>query len=189
MAGTHDFDAWDGDIPPGSRGATQVQVHAEREEEQVDNVTVRKVHTRHDHTSAGASKIDDNADKISVVSDVTPPPPPTTSGLPSGLNPFTPEWFAQVIGAAATAAVTAMAQAPPRALPAVPNVNPAAPRRLNDRKVPDFWEDRPEFWFRIFDAHLSHFNPSESQCFDALLPLLTPAARATVHSASERLNL
>ena len=60
--------------------------------------------------------------------------------------------------------------------------DPAVPRRLNDRKVPDFWEDRPEFWFRIFDAHLSHFAPSEQRCFDALLPLLTPAARATVHS-------
>ena len=34
----------------------------------------------------------------------------------------------------------------------------------------------------IFKLHLAHFAPSERRCFDALLPLLTPAARATVHS-------
>ena len=105
-------------------------------------------------------------------------PPP-----PAGLNPFTPEWFAQIIGAAAAAAgaaATAATTAATRATP--PSGSAAAPRRLNDRKVPDFWEDRPEFWFRIFDAHLSHFKPSERRCFDALLPLLTPAARSVVHS-------
>ena len=57
----------------------------------------------------------------------------------------------------------------------------ATPRRLNDRKIPDFWEDKPEFWFHIFDSHLAHFNPTEQRCFEALLPLLTPAARARVH--------
>ena len=98
------------------------------------------------------------------------------------LNPFTPEWFAQVIGAAASSAATAAAQAVAGSQRQAPPANPAAPRRLNDRKVPDFWEDRPEYWFRIFDAHLAHFNPSEKHSFDALLPLLTPAARATVHS-------
>ena len=97
------------------------------------------------------------------------------------LNPFTPEWFAQVIGAAASAAATAVANTS-RAPVAAASPNPHVPRRLNDRKVPDFWEDRPEFWFRIFDAHLAHFSPSEQRCFVALLPLLTPAARATVHS-------
>ena len=35
--------------------------------------------------------------------------------------------------------------------------------------------------FQIFDAHLSHFRPSERGCFDALLPLLRPAARSEVH--------
>ena len=119
--------------------------------------------------------------KISVagsVSDVTPPPQTTKHPL---LNPFTPEWFAQVIGAAASAAATAVANTS-RAPVAAASPNPHVPRRLNDRKVPDFWEDRPEFWFRIFDAHLAHFSPSEQRCFVALLPLLTPAARATVHS-------
>ena len=99
------------------------------------------------------------------------PPPPM-----AGLNPFTPEWFAQIIGAAATAAATAVATAnatssSSRPAPHTPSSD-AAPRCLNDRKVPDFWEDRPEYWFRIFDAHLAHFNPTEKRCFDALLPCL-----------------
>ena len=85
-----------------------------------------------------------------------------------------------LIGAAVSAAATAVA-ATPRQSPSSSTFS-AAPRRLNERKVPDFWEDKPDFWFRIFDAHLSHFAPSEMRCFDALLPLLTPAARATVHS-------
>ena len=98
------------------------------------------------------------------------------------LNPFTPEWFAQIINAAATTAATAAATAVASSSRPAAAPNAAAPRRLNERKVPDFWEDRPEFWFRIFDAHLAHFSPSEQGCFDTLLPLLTPAARATVHS-------
>ena len=91
-----------------------------------------------------------------------------------------------MISAAATAAATAVASSSSSSSTA--NPGPAAlsaaapPRRLNERKVPDFWEDRPEFWFRIFDAHLAHFSLSEQRCFDALLPLLTPAARSTVHS-------
>ena len=114
---------------------------------------------------------------ISVVSDVTPPP---NSDLPPGLNPFTPEWFAKIIGAAASAAASAAVSSAMRPTPAVPSLT--TPRRLNERKIPDFWEDRPEFWFQIFDAHLGHFNPSERQCFDTLLPLLTAAARAQVHA-------
>ena len=85
-----------------------------------------------------------------------------------------------MIGAAATAAASAVASGSRPSPP--PSSSLSAPRRLNDRKVPDFWEDRPEYWFRIFDAHLAHFNPTKKQCFDALLPLLTPAARAQVHS-------
>ena len=80
-----------------------------------------------------AAKADD-ADKISVagsVSDVTPPP--QTANHPQ-LNPFTPEWFAQVIGAAATAPATALENTS-HPQPALDSV---APRRLNDRKVPDF---------------------------------------------------
>ena len=174
----HDFDTWDGDHPPGTK--IQADIHAEIETDRVDvNVTSRSK-ARIDGL-ASESKGDDlrDADRISSadnVSDVTPPPPVT--GFPSGLNPFTPEWFTQLIGSAVTAAATAVAnntRSPP------PAVNSAAPRRLNDRKVPDFWEDRPEFWFRIFDAHLAHFRPSEKLCFDAMLPLLTPAARAAVH--------
>ena len=192
----HDFDIWDGVNPPGLHpGAasieTQADVHrsGEEEESQHDNVTVRRVRIQDGLTDAAGgldAKPADNADGISVagsVSDVTPPPPPTPHH--PQLNPFTPEWFAQLVSTAATAAATAVANsARPQSVPPVPHPvpNPVAPRRLNDRKVPDFWEDKPEFWFRIFDAHLSHFNPSEKQCFDALLPLLTPAARATVHS-------
>ena len=172
-ATVHDFDNWTEEIPPGQ---VRADVHAAREDGDTGNVNVT---TRRGGASGTRTRQDD--DKISIagsVSDVTPPPPPAGNGSHPQLNPFTPEWFAQVIGAAATAAATAVAgshrQAPPP--------NPGAPRRLNDRKVPDFWEDRPEYWFRIFDAHLAHFNPSEIHCFDALLPLLTPAARATVHS-------
>ena len=51
-----------------------------------------------------------------------------------------------------------------------------APTKLSDRKVPDFWETKPEEWFRIFDAHLAFFNPAQEACFNTLLPLLTPAA-------------
>ena len=109
------------------------------------------------HTSAA----DD--DKISVADSVHGVPPSATD-LPQ-LNPFTPEWFTQVIGAAASAAATAAATADVAGaarLPAPnPIPNPLVPRRLNDRKVPDFWEDRLEFWFQIFDAHLNHFRPSD----------------------------
>ena len=87
-----------------------------------------------------------------------------------------------MIGAAASAAASAAVASVPRPPSGAASSSSSAPRRLNERKVPDFWEDKPDFWFRIFDAHLSHFAPSELKCFDALLPLLTPAARATVHS-------
>ena len=173
---THDFDAWTGTVPPGQR--VEAEVHSGREEEEHANVTTRGEKPKHPHPKA-------DEDKISVVSDVTPPPPAAT--MPPGLNPFTPEWFAQLVGAAASSAASAAASAVASSVrqsapPPTPSLNPTAPRRLNDRKVSDFWEDRPEFWFQIFDAHLSHFAPSERQCFDALLPLLTPAARNTVHS-------
>ena len=45
------------------------------------------------------------------------------------LNPFTPEWFAQVIGAAASSAATAAAQAVAGSQRQAPPANPAAPRR------------------------------------------------------------
>ena len=174
----HDFAAWTDGRPPDR---TQVDVHSERDGGDT-NVNVN-VTTRRGQTLAPDIHASDE-DKISVagsVSDVTPPPGAGSHPNPQ-LNPFTPEWFAQLVGAAANAAATAAATAVAGSQRPAPPPNPAAPRRLNDRKVPDFWEDRPEYWFRIFDAHLAHFNPSEEHCFDALLPLLTPAARSTVHS-------
>ena len=186
----HDFDLWDGNNPPGFNAGRQIEVQAEingaaTERENI-NVTTRRprdgVFTSATDLPDGAVGTDnaaDNTDKISVagsVSDVTPPP--NTHNHPP-LNPFTAEWFAQLVETAATAAATAVANSS-RAPPPPPAFNPLAPRRLNDRKVPDFWEEKPELWFNIFDAHLFHFNPSEKQCFDALLPLLTPAARASV---------
>ena len=190
----HDFDLWSGDVPPGARGIeAQVEVHQSEatETEEHANVTTRrgKVHfdKDSDYLQQGADtkrSADQDADKISVVSDVTPPPPPppppSSANYPQ-INPFTPEWFSQLIGAAVTAAATAVAGGNAGSSPS-PSLPSSAPRRLNERKVPDFWEDKPEFWFRIFDAHLAHFRPSERGCFDALLPLLTPAARAVVHS-------
>ena len=175
-----DFDAWDGEVSQGAKKSSiEVDVHTENEQViDSENVTMRRGRGR---------GLTVDPDRISVVGSVpdatTPPnaPPP-----PSQLNPFTPEWFEKIIGtavaAAASAAVASTTAASARqSTPTTPSSG-AVPRRLNERKVPDFWEDRPEFWFRIFDAHLSHFNPSEQRCFDALLPLLTPAARTTVHS-------
>ena len=105
--------------------------------------------------------------------------PPPNVGSYSQLNPFTPEWFAQVLGAATTAAATAAATAvagsrPVQSPPSTPSSS--APRRLNERKIPDFWEDRQEYWFRIIEAHLSHFNPSEKEAFNTMLPLMTAGA-------------
>ena len=60
---------------------------------------------------------DADEDKISIAGDAdgVPPPatgiPPPAANVPPGLNPFTPEWFAQVINAAATTAATAAATA------------------------------------------------------------------------------
>ena len=89
-------------------------------------------------------------------------------GFPDG----PPPWLSQVINAAVTAAATAVAALPRSAPPR----SSMAPTKLSDRKVPDFWESKPEEWFRIFDAHLAFFRPSEEESFNTLLPLLTPAA-------------
>ena len=164
-----DFASWDGDNQAASTNDTPAK----------EDINVN-VHVNAGGATGGATLTGDRGrddDKISVAGSVsgsahhTPP------------NPFTPDWFAQIIGAAASAAATAAITASSSSTSSrPPPPDPSAPRRLNDRKVPDFWEDRPEFWFRIFDSHLSHFNPSEQRCFDALLPLLTPAARSVVHS-------
>ena len=162
----HDFDAWDGDNPPGTRHVVAADVHGSSGQDldqEHSNVTTRRVKTHvsfdalthAEDAGAGASagagaaatstQTNDalhDADKISVgsVSDVTPPP---STGSHPPLNPFTPEWFAQLVSTAASAAATAVANSARPA--AAPGASHSAPRRLNDRKVPDFWEDRPEF--------------------------------------------
>ena len=47
-------------------------------------------------------------------------------------------------------------------------------RDLRDRKVPDFWDESPRAWFKIFDDHLASANPplAEGPKFSLLLPLL-----------------
>ena len=85
-----------------------------------------------------------------------------------------PPWISQIINAAVTAAATAVAAIPQRQQAAPRSA--LAPTKLSDRKVPDFWESKPEEWFRIFDAHLAFFSPTEEASFNTLLPLLTPAA-------------
>ena len=86
-----------------------------------------------------------------------------------------PPWLSQVINAAVTAAATAVASLPQR-FPSSSSLSTMAPTKLSDRKVPDFWETKPEEWFRIFDAHLAFFKPTQDASFNTLLPLLTPAA-------------
>ena len=176
----HEFAAWNGNVPPGIE--VDAVVHAATGQEQHVNVTTRKKYTEAFTGGQGDAAKSAEEDKISVVSDVTPPPPPSgQAGNHPQINPFTQEWFANLIGAAASAAAHAAVAAPRPAAPAPPPPT-TVPRRLNERKIPDFWEDKPDFWFRIFDAHLAHFSPSEIKCFDALLPLLTPSARTMVHS-------
>ena len=182
-----DFAQWTDTVQPSIEVDAEVHENEQDREQINSNVTTRRRGvTVSDGLTADSHGAADE-DKISIagsVSDVTPPPPPPpASGQFSQLNPFTPEWFAQLVGTAASAAASAAVQAMSSKQPSRPSpVSSSAPRRLNERKIPDFWEDRPEFWFRIFDAHLAHFDPSEQQSFDALLPLLTPAARATVHT-------
>ena len=45
---------------------------------------------------------------------------------------------------------------------------------LRDRKVPDFWDESPKAWFKIFDDHLATANPplDKGPKFSLLLPLL-----------------
>ena len=96
------------------------------------------------------------------------------SFMADGYPDAPPPWLSQVINAAVTAAATAVAALPQRSAP--PSRPSMAPTKLSDRKVPDFWESKPEEWFRILDAHLAFFTPTEEANFNTLLPLLTPAA-------------
>ena len=51
------------------------------------------------------------------------------------------------------------------------------PRNLHDRKVPDFWENKPTSWFHVFESHLDQATEhTERSKFALLLPLLTTAA-------------
>ena len=88
----HDFDRWDGDIPPGRRA----DVSAREEEQAREHVYTE---TRRSLFTGGRAE---------GVGDASGVAPPAAGDLPQ-LNPFTPEWFAQIIGAAATAAATAVA--------------------------------------------------------------------------------
>ena len=113
--GTADINLWDA---TGAL-AVQAEVHATPGEE--ENVNLGLATGRNNITAD--AKVED-PDKITVADDVQAPPPPHTpqqqAGLPQ-LNPFTPEWFQQLIGSAVTAAATAVANTPrppPAASPA-----------------------------------------------------------------------
>ena len=78
---------------------------------------------------------------------------------------------------------TALAGANPGAAAAGGAAGGAAPnaallqpsvKDLRDRKVPDFWDESPKAWFKIFDDHLATANPplAEGPKFSLLLPLL-----------------
>ena len=54
---------------------------------------------------------------------------------------------------------------------------PERSRNLHDRKVPDFWENKPTSWFHVFESHLDQATEhTERSKFALLLPLLTTAA-------------
>ena len=95
--------------------------------------------------------------------------PERPAGTPDAADPpFSPDWFAKVIGAAVSAATSAAASSG--------TSSSSSKLKLSDRKLPDFWEWQPVAWFRLFDRHVAPFKPSQAQKFDALLPLLTTAA-------------
>ena len=72
----------------------------------------------------------------------------------------------------AQALTDAQAKAPAR---------PERSRNLHDRKVPDFWENKPTSWFHVFESHLDQATEhTEASKFALLLPLLTTAAVAKV---------
>ena len=127
-----------------------VLVQAEVNEEHVDdeqvNVDDEQVNVGDEQVNVDATGMgthddrqQEDADRISLAGSLPGVPPP--AGPPPATPPFLAEWFVQVIGAAATAAATAVATASARR--PSPVVDASAPRRLNDRKVPDFWEEKP----------------------------------------------
>ena len=167
----HAQPALDDGLPPvgeALRRAAEVRAEADAQDQQQDNGIPTPAF--HPNVNTRRRRVHDPADDINLDEDVEDDLGASFVGDGFPDNP--PPWLSQVINAAVTAAATAVA-ALPRSAPARPTM---APTKLSDRKVPDFWESKPEEWFRIFDAHLAFFNPSQEASFNTLLPLLTPAA-------------
>ena len=158
------------ELPPvdeALRRAAEVRAEAEEQEREAEATGF----TPHPNVNMGRRRRRDPADDIHLDDDIEDDL--GASFADDGFPDNPPPWLSQVINAAVTAAATAVAALPQRS---APPKSAMAPTKLSDRKVPDFWESKPEEWFRIFDAHLAFFNPSEEACFNTLLPLLTPAA-------------
>lgn len=90
----------------------------------------------------------------------------------------TQDLIASLPGLLANALAGVQGQANPGAANAAaagnaPLLQPSA-KDLRDRKVPDFWDESPKAWFKIFDDHLATANPplAEGPKFSLLLPLL-----------------
>ena len=92
---------------------------------------------------------------------------PDTGDAVPGHPPFTPDWFAKVIGAAMAAASSTSTSG---------SSSRSTKLKITDRKLPDFWEWQPVAWFRLFDRHVKPFKPTQAETFDALLPLLSTEA-------------
>ena len=171
QGGTQPLDPNAAEFPPVDevlRRAAEVRAEAEAQEERATGFTPHpNVNTRRRRAQ--------DADDIHLDDDFRGADSDDLGGSFAGDFPDAPPpWLSQVINAAVSAAATAVAALPHRqAQGSRPSL---APTKLSDRKVPDFWESKPEEWFRIFDAHLAFFKPTEEACFNTLLPLLTPAA-------------
>ena len=93
-ANSSDINLWDGDTPPGA-AAIQVEVHTAPSGGRNINTGL----TPGQNNITGSAAKSEDPDKITVADDEQSSPPPSTqqAGLPQ-LNPFTPEWFQQLIG-------------------------------------------------------------------------------------------
>ena len=118
---SHEFAAWNGITPPGIEVNAEIHSMEEIQQEEHVNVTTRrnKAYTNKGLTPDAAKLADE--DKISVTGSLpdNTTAPPSADKLPE-LNPFTPEWFAQLVGAAASAATSAAASAAVKAVSASP---------------------------------------------------------------------
>ena len=127
---------WDGVAPPGTRQLhVQADVHSAIEDRDQERVSVRGTVIR-DRVLTQAEDVDGITVEASPQRSGQAPP---EEQLPRGdsrtrdnpqLNPFTPEWFTQLIGAAVSAAATAVASTP---RPPAPVSSTPAPRRLNEQ--------------------------------------------------------